>query len=110
MEAEVRMRELEAGEGNYWVVRQGVDEVRDPDGAPAVSMGAYLVETGQEDLFREISIYAERGQTREEVRRLYLNAVAMRIWRDMGRAPEVVGRRHRPPVTANLAFGVPFSA
>ena len=99
-----------AEEGNYWVVRQGVDEVRDPEGAPAVSMGAYLVETGQEDLFREISIYVERGATRDEVRRLYMNAVAMRIWRDMGRSPDVMGRRHRPPPTALLAYGVPFSA
>lgn len=98
-----------AGEGNYWVVRQGVEEVRDPEGAPAVSMAAYLVETGQEDLFREISIYGERGETRNEVRRMYMNAVAMRVWRDMGRVPEVMGRRHRPPVTAALVFGVPFS-
>lgn len=95
--------------GNYWVVRQGVDEVRDPEGAPAVSMAAYLVKTGQEDLFREISIYGERGETRDEVRRLYLNAVAMRVWRDMGQVPQVAGRRHRPPVTAALVFGVPFS-
>ncbi len=103
------MQDGVAGEGNYWVVRQGVDEVRTPDGAPAVSMGAYLVETGQEDLFREISIYGERGETREEVRRLYMNAVAIRVWRDMGRVPEVVARRHRPPRTASLAYGVPFS-
>lgn len=103
------MDEMSA-DGNYWVVRQGVDEVRDPEGAPAVSMGTYLVKTGQEDLFREISIYVERGATREEVRRLYMNAVAMRVWRDMGRVPEVMGRRHRPPKTALLAYGVPFSA
>ena len=73
------MQDEVAGEGNYWVVRQGVEEVRRPNGAPAVSMGAYLVETGQEELFREISIYGERGETREEVRRLYMNAVAMRV-------------------------------
>lgn len=96
-------------DGNFWVVRQSVEEVREPESAPAVSMASYLVETRQEDLFREISIYGERGDTRDEVRRLYMNAVAMRVWRDMGRVPEVVGRRHRPPMTAALLFGVPFS-
>ncbi len=95
--------------GNYWVIRQGVEEVRDLESAPAVSMAAYLVETGQEDLFRELSVYVERGASRDEVRRLYMNEVAMRIWRDMGTVPDVMGRRHRPPQGAELGFGVPFS-
>lgn len=97
------------GEGNYWVVRQGLEEVRDPENSPAVSMQAYLVETRQEDLFREVSVYLQRGASREEVRILYMNALAIRIWRDMGKAPDVVGRRQRPPQDAVLGFGVPFS-
>ncbi len=96
-------------EGNYWVVRQGVEELRDPENSPAVSMAAYLVETRQEDLFRELSVYVERGASREEIRRLYMNAVALRVWRDMGKVADVVGRRQRPPQGAELGFGVPFS-
>ncbi len=97
------------GEGSYWVVRQGVEEVRDPENSPAVGMGKYLVETGQEDLFREISVYVERGDSREEVRRLYMNAVALRVWRDMGREAQVVGRQRRPGRGSELGFGVPYS-
>ena len=96
-------------EGHYWVIRQGVDEVRDPENAPSVGMAAYLVETRQEDLFRELSVYVERGTSREEVRLLYMNAVALRVWRDMGKKADVVGRRQRPPRGSELAFGVPFS-
>ena len=73
--------DAEAGEaGLYSVVRQGVEEVRDPENSPAVSMAAYLVETRQEDLFRELSVYVERGTSREEIRRMYMNAVALRIY------------------------------
>ena len=97
------------GEGNYWVVRQGVEEVRDPESSPAVSMAEYLVETRQEILFREISVYVERGRSRDEVRLLYMNAIAMRVWADMGRVADVMGRRHRPPQGSALGFGVPFS-
>lgn len=97
------------GEGNYWVIRQAVEEVRDPENSPAVSMGKYLVETGQEDLFREISVYVERGDSREEVRRLYMNAVALRIWKDMGKVADVVGRQRRPARSSELGFGVPYS-
>lgn len=95
--------------GNYWVVRQNVEEVRDPDNSPAISMQAYLVETRQEDLFREVSIYVERGSSREEVRLLYMNALALQIWRDMGKLADVTGRRHRPSRTSILGFGIPFS-
>lgn len=96
-------------EGGYSVLRQGIDEVRDPENSPAVSMPKYLVETGQEDLFREISVYVERGDSREELRRLTMNAVALRIWRDMGRPAEVVERRRRPAHGSELGFGVPYS-
>lgn len=95
--------------GNYAVIRQSVREVRDPENSPSVSMAAYLVETRQEDLFRELSVYVERGTSREEIRRLYMNAVALRIWRDMGKVADVVGQRDRPPPGAELGFGVPFS-
>jgi hypothetical protein len=94
---------------NYEIVAQSVEEVQDIQNAPAISMGPYLVDSGQEQLLTTISIYAERGEVREEVRLLYMNAVALRIWKAMGKQPTVIGVQHRPPKTALLAFGVPFS-
>jgi hypothetical protein len=38
-----------------------------------------------------------------------MNAVALRIWKAMGKQPKLIGAQHRPPKTAQLAFGVPFS-
>jgi U3 small nucleolar ribonucleoprotein component len=56
-----------------------------------------------------ISIYAQRGEVREQVRLLHMNAVALRIWKAMGKQPKLIGARHRPPKTALLAFSVRFS-
>ena len=94
---------------NYVTLEQGVEAVRDPENAPAVSMGVYLVQIGEEERFRRISIYQERGSTREAVRLLYMNREALAVWRAMGRPGQQVGERHRPPRTALLSFGVPFS-
>ena len=94
---------------NYVTLRQGVEAVRDPGNAPAVSMGVYLVGIGEEERFRRISIYQERGSTRDEVRLLYMNREALGVWRAMARPGIEVGQRHRPPRTALLSFGVPFS-
>jgi hypothetical protein len=38
-----------------------------------------------------------------------MNAIALRIWKAMGKLPNLVGAQHRPPKIAYLAFGVPFS-
>jgi len=38
-----------------------------------------------------------------------MNAAAVRIWKAMGRNPTVIGAQHRPPRTALLMYGVPFS-
>ena len=94
---------------NYEVVAQSVQEVQDIQSAPAVSMGPYLIESGQTQLLTTISIYSERGECREQVRLLYMNAVALRIWKAMGKRPTLIGAQHRPPKTALLIFGVPFS-
>lgn len=94
---------------NYEIVAQCADEVQDIQNAPAVSMGPYLVASGQTELLTTISIYAQRGEVREQVRLLYMNAVALRIWKAMGKQPNLIGAQHRPPKTALLAFGVPFS-
>ena len=94
---------------NYEVVAQSAEDVKDIQNAPAVSMGPYLIDSGQTQLLTTISIYAQRGEVREQVRLLNMNAVALRIWKAMGKRANLIGAKHRPPKTALLAFGVPFN-
>ena len=94
---------------NYETVAQNADEVQDVRNAPPFSVGPYLIESGQTRLLTTISIYSQRGVNREQVRLLYMNAVAVRIWKAMGRNPTMIGAQHRPPRTALLMYGVPFS-
>jgi hypothetical protein len=94
---------------NYQVVAQSAEDLRSIANAPAVSMGPYLLESGQMALLTTISVYSLRGASREQLRLLYMNATAMRVWREMGRIPRVIGARVRPPQAALLAYGVPFS-
>ncbi len=94
---------------NYEIVAQSAEEVQDIQNAPAFSMGQYLVHSGQTRLLTEISIYSSRGESREQLRLLYMNAVALLIWKAMGKQPNLIGAQHRPPRIALLAFGVPFS-
>lgn len=94
---------------NYEVVAQNADEVQDLENAPPFSMGPYLVSSGQMQLMTTISIYSERGASRDQVRLLYMNASALLVWRAMGRIPTLIGAQHRPPRTALLMYGVPFS-
>jgi hypothetical protein len=93
----------------YNIVAQSAEEMQDIQNAPAVSMGPYLIESGQTQLLTTISIYSERGECRERARMLYMNAVALRIWKAMGKQSNLIGAQHRPPRTALLAYGVPFS-
>lgn len=94
---------------NYGIVAQSAEEVQNIENSPAVSMGPYLIESGQTQLLTTISIYSRRGEHRDQVRLLYMNDVAFRIWKAMGRQPKLIGAQHRPPKIALLAFGVPFS-
>ena len=94
---------------NYVVIAQCADEVQDIQNAPAVSMGPYLLATDAARLLTTLSIYMERGDSREQLRLLYMNETALKIWRAMGKQARIAGWRHRPPQTALLAFGVPFS-
>jgi hypothetical protein len=94
---------------NYQVVAQSAEEVQDIQNAPAISIGPYLIESGQMQLLNAISIYAQRGEVRAQVRLLYMNAIALRIWKAMGKQANPIGAQHRPPKTALLVFGVPFS-
>jgi hypothetical protein len=73
------------------------------------ALGPYLLKSGQTQLLTTISIYSQRGESREQVRLLYMNAAALLIWKAMGKRPRLIGAQYRPPQTALLAFGVPFS-
>ena len=94
---------------NYQVVAQSAEEVQDLQNAPAVTMGPYLVSSGQTQLLTTISVYSQRGESREQVRLLYMNADALLVWKAMGKRPNLIGSQHRPPQGALLVFGVPFS-
>jgi hypothetical protein len=94
---------------NYQIVAQSAEEVQNTENAPAVSIAPFLLASGQTGLLGTISIYSLRGESREQMRLLYMNAPAIRVWRSMGRTPNVVGSQARPPHTALLTFGVPFS-
>ena len=94
---------------NYTVVAQNRDEMLDPSNAPSLTVWPYLIDTSQEPLLRTLSIYTDKGTSREQARIFYFNTVALTLWRAMGHVPTVIGERYRPPTTAVLAYGVPFS-
>jgi hypothetical protein len=94
---------------NYQIIAQSAEDVRDVQNAPAVSMGPYLLESGQMRLLTIVSVYPLRGNSRDQLRLLYMNAAALQIWLDMVKAPKIIGEQSRPPNTALLSFGVPFS-
>lgn len=94
---------------NYTVIAQSAEEVQNLESAPSISMGAYLIATEQIRRLTTLSVYSLRGSSREQIRLLYMNAKALEIWRAMGMTPTVIGLMHRPPHTALLTFGVPFS-
>jgi hypothetical protein len=94
---------------NYHIVAQNADDVQNIENAPAVSMVPYLLQSGQISLLSKISVYSVRGESREQLRLLYMNAVSIQVWEEMGKAPKIVGAQFRPPRAALLTFGVPFS-
>jgi hypothetical protein len=93
----------------YGTIAQTASDVQDVDNSPAISMGPYLIISGQTELLRSISIYSERGKSREQVRLLYMNEAAIGVWRAMGKRTHIIDAQKRPPRTAQLAYGVPFS-
>jgi hypothetical protein len=94
---------------NYQIVAQSIEDLQNVENAPAVSMEPYLLKSGQRSLLTTISIYSLQGESREQIRLLYMNSGAIRVWEEMGRAPKIIGAQVRPPHTALLTFGVPFS-
>lgn len=95
--------------GDYTIVAQDAIEVQDTQNDPAVSMGAFLSAVGELNILPTISIYTREGYDRKHTRLLYMNAAALRLWKIMGRHPRRIGTQHRPPQSAVLAFGMPFS-
>jgi hypothetical protein len=94
---------------NYSILQQSAEELRETENSPSVSMWPYLVDSDQTELLRTISIYVEKGDTTERARVLYMNAPALEVWKKMNKATGTVGEVHRPPKSALLLFGVPFS-
>ena len=94
---------------NYQIIAQNAEDVQNIENAPAVTIGPYLLKSGQKSLLTAISIYSLRGESREQMRLLYMNAAAIRVWKEMGKAPKIIGAQVRPPRTALLTLGVPFS-
>jgi hypothetical protein len=56
-----------------------------------------------------ISVYVDRGTSREQSRLLYMNPSALSLWREMGMPATVIAESRRPPSSAVLSFGMPFS-
>jgi hypothetical protein len=94
---------------SYTIVAQDATEVQDIQNAPSISMGPFLTACSQMDILPTISIYARRGYDRKHMRLLYMNAAALHIWKAMGKHPKQIGTQHRPPHSAVLMFGMPFS-
>jgi hypothetical protein len=75
---------------SYHVLSQTAAEVAELGNVAAVAIGQYVLKTEQTRLLRVISIYAQRGNSREEFRFLYMNAPALALWKEMGKD----GQRH----------------
>ena len=103
------MAKRSGSDPHYQIIAQSAQEVQDIENAPAVSMGPYLKNSGQTRLLTTISIYSLRGDSHQQIRLLYMNAAAIRVWEEMGRAVRIIGTQARPPRSALLAYGVPFS-
>lgn len=94
---------------NYTILAQSRNEVMVPENSPSVSMWSYLLTSAQTQRLNRISVYTDRGTSREQSRLLYMNASALSVWREMGMPGTVIGESHRPPHSAMLSFGMPFS-
>ena len=94
---------------SYYILSLTASEIADIGNAPAVTIAPYLLETNQTGLLRVISVYGKRGDSRNQIRLLYMNAPALALWKEMGKVANIVGEAKRPPLSATLVFGVPFS-
>ena len=94
---ESRVAENTSAALNYQIVAQSAEDVQNIENAPAVSMEPYLFESGQRSLLTTISIYSLRGESREQMRLLYMNSAAIRIWEEMGRPLRSLARKFAHP-------------
>ena len=94
---------------NYTILAQSRGELMFPDNSPSISMWPYLLGSSQTRRLNEISIYSARGTSSAQSRLLYMNAFALRMWREMRMPVTIIGESHRPPHGALLCFGMPFS-
>ncbi len=94
---------------NYKIVAQTSDEVLSAAGSPSLTMWPYLLASAQTQKLNSISIYTDKGTSRRQARLFYMNDAAFRMWEQMGMDPRVIGETHRPPRSAALSFGMPFS-
>lgn len=93
---------------DYQIIAQNAEDIQNIENAPAVGMAPYLLKSGQRSLLTTISIYSLQGESREQVRLLYMNHAAIRVWEKMGKTPKIIGAQARPPHAALLTLGVPF--
>ncbi len=70
---------------SYHVLSQAAAEAANLENTPAVVIGPYLLATGQTGLLRVMSVYIKRGESREQLRLLYMNAPALALWREIGK-------------------------
>jgi hypothetical protein len=94
---------------SYRIVAQSDLDVRDLQNAPSISMSHYITDSDQAKLLTTVSIYSQRGENSDQMPLLYMNDVAFFVWKKMGKKPNVIGSKFRPPSTASLSFGVPFT-
>src|SRR5436305_1134313 len=69
----------------YTILAQSRNEMIFPDNSPSISIWPYLMASSQTRLLNQISVYSARGTSSEQTRLLYMNAGALRVWREMGR-------------------------
>jgi hypothetical protein len=94
---------------SYTILAQSSNEVMVVENSPSSSMWPYLLSSSQGRRLNTISVYVDRGTSKERSRLLYMNPGALSLWREMGMPATVIGESHRPPHSAVLSFGMPFS-
>jgi len=94
---------------HYTIIGQSRDEIMFPDNSPSISMWPYMMNSAKTRRLNSISVYTDRGTSRDQARLLYMNPAALRLWREMGMTIAIVGETNRPPRTATLSFGMPFA-
>lgn len=93
----------------YTIIAQDLDQVRDVEHAPDVTMAPFLQACGRTDLVRGMSVYSRVGYDRKHMRLLYMNRQALSVWITMDMRPRVIGTQYRPPHSAVLIFGTACS-